>query len=196
MGPADAGVAPVSAGPGGGSATHDRRAQVLALVHRSWREPAGVLHLGPTLVTYSVPGRSRDGDVQPERAVIARRLLVMVVLLDAVRSALEWTFELVSRTGRTRVVGPAGCAALPLADAMNDMSTQLWLAWSPSHLALIEGGARGPVRIRWSANGTQRPVFDPAGLTLQRSDGSQISLSVTPREKRRLRSGEPPPAVC
>ncbi|HWE91281.1 MAG TPA: hypothetical protein VG317_17605 [Pseudonocardiaceae bacterium] len=85
---------------------------------------------------------------------------------------------------RGTVEGAAECLALSFADTATAHPGKLWLAWSPSWLALVHAG--GQPHILWQSRGGDRPTFDRQKLRLVWRDQSVAQLPVSRSEWKRF----------
>lgn len=135
---------------------------------------------------YKVPGRTRDGDRKDDFGPILRIFFAILDIVTAPARLLDkvlnplYPFE----GKRIRITGPAGCAALTPADAVQKSEDSVFLVWSASHVALVACELTAPARIVWQASHPQRPAFDPATGVMSWPDGSRIDFAI-PRDERK-----------
>jgi len=73
-----------------------------------------------------------------------------------------------------KVTGGPNCFALPFADTARANPGRLWLAWSPSWLALVS--STGQSHVLWHCRGNARPALDQRNGRLVWADGSVVSF--------------------
>lgn len=83
------------------------------------------------------------------------------------RKPAKWKPVLVGK-----VSGGPNCLALGFADTARANPGRLWLAWSPSWLALVS--STGQSHVVWQCRGNDRPVFDQGQGRLVWPDGSVV----------------------
>jgi hypothetical protein len=129
--------------------------------------------------------------------VVAIAIAVPVLWIATALSGGTWQAATVSSRRKNRrnrapdyplsgiVRGPAGCMALAFADTATAHPRKLWLAWSPSWLALVQ--ATGQPHIVWQARGVDRPIFDRDKFRLSWPDQSSVAFQVPRDERKRFK---------
>ncbi|MGH3755697.1 MAG: hypothetical protein ACRDRP_24005 [Pseudonocardiaceae bacterium] len=162
---------------------HDVSSAVAQLVfEQACGERARALSLGYVDLRYQVPDRTRDGD-RTDGSGWFPGVLSAAGAVAARCAGLFDPFELLGRP--SRISGPAGCAALLLADAVKEIKEPLCLAWSANQLALVETGVLMPARIVWLAGRGDFSAFYPTAGVISWPDGSQIAFSISRYERKR-----------
>lgn len=157
-----------------------------ALEH-AYGEAADVLSFSHRGLRYKVPGRTRDGDRKDEFGPISRIFFAILGVPAGIAALFAGLFDPFELFGlrSSKVTGPAGCAALTPADAVQESTDSVFLVWSANHLALV-ACERGPARVVWQASHAQRPAFDPATGVMSWPDGSRIDFSIPSHERKRF----------
>ena len=178
------------------------RHEVLDLVTTTWREPASVWYLGWFAPKYTVPGRLPDGGdpadqpppapAPPKRSLLHRIGRGIGAALIAIPMGILWLLVRPNDdnpstwgTGARRpmkwtkrlsgsITGGPDCLALSFADTARANPGRLWLAWSPSWLALVS--STGQSHVLWHCRGNARPAFDRERGRLVWPDGSVVSF--------------------
>lgn len=166
---------------------HDASSAIARLAfEQACGEPSRALSLGYVDLRYHVPDRTRDGDRTDESGWFSGVLSLMSGVAGAVAARCAGLFDPFELFGRkSKISGPPGCAALPLADAVKEIKEPLCLVWSASQLALVEVGVWVPARIVWLAGRGDFSAFYPTAGVVSWSDGSQIAFSISRYERKR-----------
>ncbi|WP_104483631.1 hypothetical protein V5P93_002254 [Actinokineospora auranticolor] len=173
------------------------RKEVRELVENQWRETATVVLLGEMAPEYRVPGRRTDGTVKGTRLV--RRFLrnTLLVPIGAVVNIVlsiggGGAANIFSRTGR--ITGTENSAGVTFADTCRTAHTP-WLAFSQSHLALVDTGdpyttpgEALPAKVLWQATAPALPRMSIANRTITWSDGSELRYHLSIEESRILKN--------
>ncbi|WP_328610884.1 hypothetical protein OG943_17725 [Amycolatopsis sp. NBC_00345] len=178
------------------------RERVETLMRDQWREPVIVVRVREDGLGFDVPGRRLDGTVKGKRLV--RRFFWNI--LRGLGGGVAYVFYFANGAGSgggklgspfqraISVTGPADAMALGLLDRLRPADGP-WLAFSPSHVALVDTGSTQrdpadapPPEIVWQACTPQALEVNLRRRKLTWPDGSSFTFPLHGRtEERHLR---------